>query len=99
MCTSKDQFFHKGVIFMVPRLNLGGNSIYTLCHGSPYTKAYFSQGEPKLVASTCVHSGYSASEVEVSRQCVPFPNPIKSFFNMVLHTLSLGSLSLYHGWR
>ena len=30
---------------MVPRTNLGGNSIYTLRHGSPYTEAYFSQEE------------------------------------------------------
>ena len=28
---------------MVPRSNLGGDFIYTICHGPPWAKAYFPQ--------------------------------------------------------
>ena len=30
MCSGKDWTVHKGIIYMVPRPNLGGDSIYTL---------------------------------------------------------------------
>ena len=54
-CSSKDQSFYKGAIYMVPKPNLGDNSIYTLCHGPPYVKMYFLRGESKLIAGTCAH--------------------------------------------
>ena len=54
-CSSKDQSFYKGAIYMVHRPNLGDNSIYTLCHGPPYVKMYFLRGESKLIAGTCAH--------------------------------------------
>ena len=39
---------------MVPRPKLGGDSIYTLCHGLPLAKAY----SPNSVASACALTHY-----------------------------------------
>ena len=50
----------KGAICMVPRHNLGGNSIYTIYHDPPYAKVYFPQKEDKAshIAGAYAHSVY-----------------------------------------
>ena len=85
---------------MVPRPNLGDDSVYTLCSVHPRLRRTSSdETTPYRVRSGV---GALAPTVETPLgiekfwlQRVPFPNPNKGFFNMVLHTLSLGSFVLF----
>ena len=90
-CSSKDQSFYKGAIYMVLMSNLGDNSIYTLCHGPPYAKMYFLRGESKLIAGTCAHimlDTESCVRQADFLKALPFPSSgIMGFFFFFLDIL------------
>ena len=75
MYLGKDQSFHKGIIFMVPKPKLGDNSIYTSRHGPPYAKVHF-LWDPKN--SSCALA-----------PIVTTPLGIKKFDSNVFHLLIL----------
>ena len=76
---------------MVPKPNLGDNSIYTLCHGPPYVKMYFLRGESKLIAGTCAHimlDTESCVRQADFLKALPFPSSgIMGFFFFFLDIL------------
>ena len=94
MCFSKVSPSHKRTIYMVPKPNLDGNSIiqpFRLVH---LIEVYSLRHVESYRTSACAHNGDYTKDRDVWLQCVPPPKSNKGFSNMVLHTLSLGSLSI-----
>ena len=77
---------------MVPKPNLDGNSIihpFCLVHS---VKLYSLRHVESYRTGAYAHSGNYTRDRDVWLQCVPPPKSNEGFSNMVLHTLSLGSL-------
>ena len=80
MCSSKDQSFHKGTIYMVPRPNLGDGSVYTFCSVHPRLRCTsFDETTP-----CCVCNG-----VGTLMPTVETPLRIEKFNSNVFHFLNL----------
>lgn len=58
-CLGKDQSFHKDTIYMIPRPNLGGRSIYTFCQVHPrskHTSYKETTSATSVVRGACAHN-------------------------------------------
>ena len=69
-CSSKDQSFHKGAIYMVPKPNLGGDSIYTLrlVHPRPRRTSHKENwNSSRALAPTIIHPNLISQLIDLQK--------------------------------